>query len=353
MTPSLRATVMAAVTAALTFASIAAVPVVPTARPLAAAVPMAGQVTIEAPAGVSGIRLQVPDIGAPVRHDNSLSTVDAPYEGEYGLVLTAEPLEEPYPCGQETQRFCSMHALEIVPDRLEPEVAEAGNGLVPPDNMCNEDMEDGTRAPCPIVTSTYDVYVAVDAPVTFTLHFPALAGSVTYETNGTPVGVYEKTPITSCPTDDCDRLAIGSSEREVGTEEANGIVWSYAYARADYARIRPGTRSALLASIGAEACTYPSYLVPSGSTDAEDHPLGCEFTPTVTEQGDVEYDSFTLRTYVLNMQAQAVSVSMRWPFLNGEKAYAGFNVRNDSAAPMYEGAQGAWAVWLEQGIYAP
>jgi hypothetical protein len=48
---------------------------------------------------------------------------------------------------------------------------------------------------------------------------------------------------------------------------------------------------------------------------------------------------------------QRAAVTQWWPHLDGEDAYFSFNVRNESAAPMYEGAHGAWVVWLEQGIY--
>jgi hypothetical protein len=48
---------------------------------------------------------------------------------------------------------------------------------------------------------------------------------------------------------------------------------------------------------------------------------------------------------------QSVDVAPDWPYLDGSDGYFGFNVRNEYAVPMYEGAHGAWVVWLEQGIY--
>jgi hypothetical protein len=316
----------------------------------ATAVPMAGEVTIVAPAGMSGIRLLVPDIGVPIRQDNELSTVDEPYTGDFALMQTAVPIGDGSTCAFDPQQFCGLHELIVVPDVQEPEEFPENNGLDRPYNGCITEDEDGARIPCEIRTDVYEVYIAADAPVTFTLRFPALAGSVTYDATGTIDGLLEAYPVTDCPTGDCDRFAIGSSVENFGTPERNGQVVGYAYARASYERIAPGVRSATAATIGAEACLYPSYFVPGGSTDPDDHPLGCEFTPIISEDGDPQWDANSSTTY-LPTKAQSVGVIQTWPFLDGEDAYFGFNVRNEYAVPMYEGAHGAWVVWLEQGIY--
>jgi hypothetical protein len=310
----------------------------------ATAVPMAGEVTIIAAAGMSGIRLLVPDIGVPIRQDNELSTVDESYAGDFALVQTALPRGPGSNC-LAVEEFCDHHRLLVVPDFQEPEDLPDNNGLGQPHNSCQEeDFE-----PCEIFTDVYEVYIAADAPLTFTLRFPALTGSVSYDATGTVNGLYEKAPVTDCPTDDCDRLAIGSSVRQFGTPDRNAMVVGYAYARASYERVANGIRSANAATIGVEACTYPSYFVPSASANPADHPLGCDFTPTATDNGDVQWDTGYLETYARET-VQGLAVTRNWPFLDGSDGYFGFNVRNESAAPMYEGAHGAWVVWFEQGI---
>jgi hypothetical protein len=59
-----------------------------------------------------------------------------------------------------------------------------------------------------------------------------------------------------------------------------------------------------------------------------------------------------LQLDVRTVHAQATAVTQNWPFLNGEEANFGFNVRTEYAVPMHEGAYGAWGVWLEQGMSA-
>ncbi len=317
----------------------------------AAPLPMAGEVTIIAPAGMTGIRLAVPDVGKTVRMYNELTTVEELYSGDYGHVEFALSTSQLNHCLTEAE-FCDYSFITVAPDMQEPDALDETNGLARPHDSCVEDGEDGARLPCRIRSDTFDIYIATDAPLTFTIRFPALDGSVTHHVNGKIDGLYEAYPVTDCPTDDCDRLSIGSSVQNFGTPDRNAFVRGYAYARADYARITTGVRSAVLSSIGAEACLYPSYLVPSGSTDPDDHPLGCDFTPLVNDQGDVEWDPDSRRTY-LDPTAQSVSHRPHWPFLDGSDAYFGFNVRNQHYTPEYEGAHGAWVVWLEQGIYAP
>jgi hypothetical protein len=337
--------------AALVMASsaIAAAPSANMQAAPAPAVPMAGEVTIVAPAGMSGIRLQVPDTGVPIRQDNELSTVDQPYTGDYAFVQTAVPRGPGSNCTDAPEQFCGFHELRVVPNVQEPAELNDNNGLNRPLNGCINDT-DGTRLPCEIRTDIYEVYIATDAPVTFTLRFPEISGSVTYYATGTVDGLYEAYPVTDCPTDDCDRFAIGSSVKNFGTPAKNAQVAGYAYARASYERVTPGVRSAAAATIGAEACTYPSHFVPGGSADPDDHPLGCELTPIITEDGDPQWDPNSSATYLPTM-VQSVDVAPDWPYLDGSDGYFGFNVRNEYAVPMYEGAHGAWVVWLEQGIY--
>ena len=79
----------------------------------APALPIAGEVTIHAEAGLHGIRLALPDVeGLAV--DNDLSTIDELYEGDYGLVQLFESgVLNGDLCT--TAALCPLHNIEALP----------------------------------------------------------------------------------------------------------------------------------------------------------------------------------------------------------------------------------------------
>lgn len=328
----------------------AAPPATPAPPGTASAVPIAGEVTIIAEPGLSGIRLAIPDRAEGVRLDNELSTVDAAYEGEFAMIQAVRPRYENQLCTDAT--FCRMHALYVVPDWYEgdalPEFQDR-NGLVQPENDCVEEQSDGERLPCVVPTSTLDIYIAADAPLKFTLRFPELDGRTSYVADGEVTGVLEEIPTAQCPTADCDRFEIGHSVRTMGTEGTHASVSGFMYARASYQELADGVRAGHASNIGVMGCTYPSFLVPDGSNDPADHPLGCDPQPHVTDDGDIQYNSH-LATAAPAPTVIAIGDTPRWLDLDGsEPGYIGFNLRNYTL-PGYDGAHNAWAVWLEQGI---
>lgn len=316
----------------------------------AVAVPIAGEVTITADPGLSGIRLAVPDVPNGVRLDNEQSTVDSPYDGEFAMVQAVRPRFENGLCT--TATFCRMHALYVVPDWYEgdalPEFRER-NGLVQPENDCIEEQPDGERKPCAIPTPVLDIYIAADAPLTFTLRFPELDGRMSYQAEGTVRGVLEEIPTTQCPTADCDRFEIGHSVRTLGEVGTHASVSGFMYARASYRELEDGVRAGHASNIGVMGCTYPSFFVPDGSTDPADHPLGCDPHPHLADDGDIQFAPHA-STFAPAPTVIAIGDTPRWLDLDGhDPGYVGFNLRNYTL-PGYEGAHNAWAVWLEQGI---
>lgn len=316
--------------------------------------PIAGEVTIEAPAGLSGIRFALPEMPPPsegVRLDNSLSTVDELYEGEFALVQMVLPRYTGAFCDPES--FCTFHYLEVVPDWYAQEELPENNGLMIPHNSCTNDTPDGGHIPCPLRTEVLDVYIAADAPLSFTLRFPELDGTVAYTATDAVEGVYEEVPTVECPGGDCDRFEVGYSVRTMGSEHTRAGVRGFAYVRAAYGRYRDDVPATVnrTSNSGVMGCTYPSLFVPDGSADPDDHPTGCDLHPTVTEEGGIQDDPFTIDSYVFNTDNQARGNRPWWNDINGtDPVYFGFNARNHNLVPGFGGAQNAWAVWLEQGI---
>lgn len=313
--------------------------------------PIAGEVTIEAPAGLNGIRFALPAASDGVRLDNSLTTVDELYEGDYALVQMVLPRYEDGLCDVES--FCTFHYFNVVPDWHRPEDLPQNNGLLTPMNGCTNDTGDDGSIPCPLRTEVLDVYIAADAPLTFTLRFPELEGAVAYTASGEVEGIYEEVPTVECPGGDCDRFEIGYSVRTMGSEDTRAGVRGFAYVRSAQKRYHDDVpvRASETSNSGVMGCTYPSFFVPDGSTDPDDHPAGCDLHPTVSEDGDVQREPFALETYLFNPSAAAIGNIPWWQDINGtDPVYFGFNARNHNLVPGFDGAQNAWAVWLEQGI---
>jgi hypothetical protein len=335
---------------ALLLSTLAAVPTtgVPPVG-TAPALPIAGEVTIHAEAGLHGIRLALPDVeGLAV--DNELSTIDELYEGDYGLVQLNESgiLDGDF-CTAAS--LCPLHNIEALPGYYRrAEDIESTNGLLSPTNGCTMDTADGGHTPCPLDTSTLEVYIATDAEITFTLRFPQLDGAVRHEATGQVDGIYEEIPTADCPGDDCDRFEIGHKVRNIGTPAHNGFMRGIALARVSNDRLAGELGAGYFSSIGVMACAYPNYSFPNDSADPDDHPLGCDSTPGFDPAGDVRFNTNYMRTYYANPQTRAIAVSIANYQLDGSPQYAGFNMRNHTPVPGYDGYQNAWVVWFEQGI---
>lgn len=314
--------------------------------------PVAGEVTITAPAGLSGIRFDT--TGDRYRLDMRGATVDA-FEGEIALIQGIWPGDGGY--FDEPRGMNGPYMLAAIPGFY----TEHPTGQeTQPSVGCEEDSGDPTvpsNIPCVLPYDTLEWYIAADAPVTFTIHFldrdlKPLPGTAAYQADGHVDGYLEEIPTTACPTGDCSDLEIGHVVHSVGSDEAFGSVFGFAYANHSTENLDDGVGANATGVQGVMGCSYPSFFVPYGSPDPADHPLGCDVTPTVdTERDDVYWDSRVVDTYTRTPPfTQATGMYFGHRLVNGE-AYAGFNIRNRQLLPGYPGTQNAWAVWLEPGMH--
>ncbi len=312
-------------------------------------VPLMGTTTVSAPAGVHGIVFSLP---ADASWYPDSDTTLAPFDGEYAAVVGySDQLDREDDC---TDRFCSTVGFDVLPDL----VAHNMDGTIPKDTYnngfasgygCRVDGQDR----CPLRVTELELYIATDAPITFTMHIPELTGTASYQATGLVDGELLELPDLECPGSDCERWSYGGAVRSAGTDDRPGTVGGVAYARTSYAQVSGGTPASVIGTYAVNGCSYPSFFVPSGSPNPADHPLGCDFTPTVSDTPGIQFDSrwiTTTRTGLTTGRAEALYFGSG--NVNGE-AYAGFHARNHHTVDGFEGAHGAYAYWITQGVFAP
>jgi hypothetical protein len=313
-----------------------------------ASVPLMGTTTVSAPAGVHGIVFTLPaDASWYPRED----TIVHPFDGEYAAVLgTSDQYDRDTDC---IDRFCPTVGFDVLPDFAADNVdgtipdATYNNGFVS-GYGCTIDGQDR----CPLRVTELELYIATDAPLTFTMHIPELTGTASYQVTGQVDGELLELPDQECPGGDCERWSYGGAVRTAGTDERPGMVGGIAYARTSYAQVSGGTPASVIGTYSVNGCSYPSFFVPSGSADAAEHPLGCDFTPTISDTPGIQWDNRwvdVMRTGLTTGRADGLFFGSG--DVNGE-AYAGFHARNHHTVPGFEGAHGAYAYWITQGIYA-
>lgn len=274
-------------TLALAVALIAAVPADGT-RQEAPLVPLVGETTVSAPAGVHGIRFSVPDGARIDMHKVRVHEFD----GDYAQVLSYSPEAPASSC---LERFCTHYAFRVAPDwygRNEHGLLtdeQYNNGLLGAAD-CETDAGDGPVRPCLVAGSVLEFYIAADAPLTFTMLVDDVPGKASYRADGEVDGELVELPTDTCPGGDCERWEIGHAVRSAGTDERPGAVDGFGYARASYDSVASGVGANVTASLSANgAATRRSSCrtgrptpptIPSGATTTHiQHLTGCSTTP--------------------------------------------------------------------------
>ncbi len=312
-------------------------------------VPLMGTTTVSAPAGVHGIVFSLPaDASWYPRSDTTV----APFDGEYAAVVGySDQYDREDDC---ISRFCTRFGFDVAPDFAARNV----DGTIPEDTYNNGFVSgygctlDSGEA-CPLRVTEMELYIATDAPITFTMHIPELTGTASYQAIGLVDGELLELPDLECPGGDCERWSYGGAVGSAGTDDRAGVVGGFAYARTSYAQVSGGTPASVIGTYAVNGCSYPSFFVPSGSPDPAEHPLGCDFTPTVTDTPGIQFDSrwiATTRTGLTTGRADGMF------FGNGDvngEAYAGFHGRNHHTVDGFVGAHAAYAYWITQGVFTP
>lgn len=307
-----------------------------------------GTTTVSAPAGVHGIVFSLPADASWYPRDD---TTVHPFEGEYASVIGySDQYDREGDC---IDRFCTTVGFDVLPDL----VAHNVDGTIP-DETYNNGFASGygcTRdegGPCPLRVTELELYIVTDAPLTFTMHIPELTGTANYQATGLVDGEFLELPDLECPGGDCERWSYGGALRKAGTDDRPGKVGGVAYARTSYAQVHGGIPASVIGTYHVNGCSYPSFFVPSGSPDPEEHPLGCDVTPTISDTPGIQYDGRwidVVRTGSTTYRGEALFFGSG--NVNGD-AYAGFHARNHHTVDGFEGAHGAYAHWITQGIYA-
>lgn len=312
-----------------------------------APVPLMGTTTVSAPAGVHGIVFSLPaDASWQPREDTLVHSFD----GEYAAVVGYSDQYD-----RETQcidRFCTTVGFDVLPDffahNVDGTVSDEfyNNGFVS-DYHCDIDGQDR----CSLRVTELELYIATDAPLTFTMNIPELTGTASYQATGRVDGELLELPDLECPGGDCERWSYGGAVRSAGTDDRPGLAGGVAYARTSYAQISGGTPASVAGTYSVNGCSYPSFFVPSGSPDPDDHPLGCDFTPTVSDTPGIQWDERWIDvTRHGSTTGRADGLFFGYGSANGE-VYAGFHARNHHILDGFEGAHDAYAYWITQGIF--
>lgn len=182
-----------------------------------------------------------------------------------------------------------------------------------------------------------NVYVLSEGTVTFTARFDGLDGATTVTATGDIDGIAEKLP-TRCPEllPDCSNIGYGGAAHEFRSTGHFRLL--------SYSEIP----DQLMGQQGNTSCFYPSYADPDVSPEVEDHPYGCDLTPT--EGGSNNWLN-TTSTYAVNRVGHEWTAFIQGQAYEQGRVYAGFNGDQISAVP--GGHFGAIGVWLHKGITCP
>ena len=228
---------------------------------------LAGHTTVRA-SGITGVVLEAPaDTGlVPGSADIQFTN------GTFAHLFLHDPDNpDEDDCG-----FCPLDSFTVVPEMTELGDVDGRPGVFGTSNsgFCSNDA--GDAIPCLIRQGLLEIYIISDGDVVFSADFVDLDGEIDVTAGGIVDARLERLPIRECPGGDCERWAIGGVTHDVGLD-GPGRVFGFAYAEIAPSDLIPGY--AYGGSVSVAGCSYPSWFVPSGSPDPDDHPLGCDLTP--------------------------------------------------------------------------
>lgn len=294
---------------------------------------IAGRTTIHA-SGITGIRLHVPhDVGI------RLSTLQLDVSDDTGFAWASMAHQRPL---EGLCEFCPLYNAVFVRDsrNIEDEPYRSSG-------ECSNHA--GEEVGCLLEAGSLDLYFVTDGTLTLTIEIPELSGELELTASGEVEGFLERLP-ERCDPPLCGVEVHGGVTRSVGTADRPGYAAVFSYVHND-----PDWDGGAAPSEGnTYSCAYPGYFHgPEPSPRAEDHPQGCDATPTTAE--DVAEERWSPRPLL---------VGGPWVGYNGNGWSNGdvsFDVRGEQYlgffahrfSPLRGGRMGAWGWWLTSGIACP